>query len=197
MLIVMENLQSCTTFVQVVNSLTYTSRSPPSTHTHTHTHTGVGIWIFNFTCFKLLELLDTAFLIARKRKIIFLHWYHHLLTLIFCYYCYSHPTSVIVLNGTINAFVHIIMYAYYAVTASGRRLPRVCACFVTTLQLLQFFVTLCVMYVAIRSYYGNRFCGMDNVKIGLCLVVYVSFFVLFIDFFYRKYVQRGEKIKKL
>jgi hypothetical protein len=35
---------------------------------------------------KLFELLDTAFLVAKKTDIIFLHWYHHITVLFYCWY---------------------------------------------------------------------------------------------------------------
>ena len=39
--------------------------------------------------FELLDhVLDTAFLVARKRLVIFLHWYHHAIVLLYAYNCY-------------------------------------------------------------------------------------------------------------
>ncbi len=39
---------------------------------------GGGIWAFLFPLSKLLELVDTAFIVLRKQKMVFLHWYHHI-----------------------------------------------------------------------------------------------------------------------
>merc|ERR1719281_2012003 len=36
-----------------------------------------GFWVQLFIFSKVAELLDTAFLVARKRPVSFLHWYHH------------------------------------------------------------------------------------------------------------------------
>ena len=38
------------------------------------------LWLFAWS--KLFELGDTVFMVFRKRKVIFLHWFHHTLTLI-------------------------------------------------------------------------------------------------------------------
>ena len=37
-----------------------------------------GLWAFLFPLSKLFELVDTVFILLRKRNVIFLHWYHHL-----------------------------------------------------------------------------------------------------------------------
>ena len=39
---------------------------------------------FNGT--KCLEWVDTVFLILRKRRVIFLHWFHHLATFLYCWH---------------------------------------------------------------------------------------------------------------
>ena len=39
---------------------------------------GGGIWAFLFPLSKLPELVDTVFIVLRKQKMVFLHWYHHI-----------------------------------------------------------------------------------------------------------------------
>lgn len=44
-------------------------------------------WAWMFTWSKVFEFGDTAFIIARKQKLTFLHWFHHAMTVI-CVFAY-------------------------------------------------------------------------------------------------------------
>ena len=37
---------------------------------------------------KVPELVDTAFVVLRKKPLIFLHWYHHVTVLLYCWHSY-------------------------------------------------------------------------------------------------------------
>jgi elongation of very long chain fatty acids protein 6 len=43
-------------------------------------------WVFYFNLSKLFEWCDTFFVVLRKRPLIFLHYYHHIYTFLFCWY---------------------------------------------------------------------------------------------------------------
>lgn len=75
-----------------------------------------GWWIFLFALSKIVELGDTAFLILRGKKVPFIHWYHHVVTLVWGYaQCIKvmYPAEWAV---TMNTFIHSWMYAYYAIS---------------------------------------------------------------------------------
>eukprot|EP00122_Pirum_gemmata_P011475 Pgem_evm2s10633 len=63
-----------------------------------------GMWTTLFIFSKIPELFDTMFIVLRKRPLIFLHWYHHITVLAYCWHAYATRASsvhaVMVKNGT-------------------------------------------------------------------------------------------------
>lgn len=50
-------------------------------------------WYTVFVLSKVAELLDTAFIVLRKQRLITLHWVHHVLTLCYSFYVYRDQVS--------------------------------------------------------------------------------------------------------
>lgn len=165
-------------------------------------HQPSSYWLFLFVASKLPELVDTMFLRLRKRPVIFLHWYHHIVTLLWCWYTARHSwrisssvrsvaplalprpslTSVLVpqilyVGATMNYFVHSIMYTYYALAAMGfgRTMAKMrINLLLTSSQILQMVVGLYVAVVSARCP-GN----VDDLGFYSGLAMYASYFVLF------------------
>ena len=76
-----------------------------------------GFWTWMFVLSKVPELGDTIFIVLRKQKLIFLHWYHHVTVLIYCWYSFSQYTAPARWFVVMNFIVHSIMYTYYAFRA--------------------------------------------------------------------------------
>lgn len=155
--------------------------------------TGRGLYAFLFPLSKLPELVDTAFNVLRKSKISFLHCYHHVSVFIYCWFSYAYPISTGVWFGTVNFFVHAVMYSYYAVKASGRNPPRWVARCVTILQLSQMFFGIYLNYTAIRAFLLGKTCGMDSFTVFISLFFYISYAILFANFYYWAYVYKKGK----
>jgi hypothetical protein len=69
----------------------------------------VGFWVQAFVLSKLFELIDTAFIVLRKRPLNFLHWYHHVTVLLFTWFCYVYENPGITFIA-MNYSVHAVMY---------------------------------------------------------------------------------------
>lgn len=85
-----------------------------------HTYYGAGasgLAVQLFILSKIPELFDTLFIILRKKPLIFLHWYHHVTVLIFCWNSYVTESGAGIYFAAMNYFVHSIMYGYYFLQA--------------------------------------------------------------------------------
>ncbi len=160
-----------------------------------------GLWGFLFCFSKCPELVDTYFIILRKQKLIFLHWYHHITVFIYCWHAYAHLNNPQQWFITMNYFVHSIMYFYYALRASRVYRPPVFVnMIITSLQILQMVVG---VGVNVYLYYNMKMtpgwhCD-DKIEgfslIYLAFVMYFSYFILFAQFFYSSYVNKGKETR--
>ena len=161
----------------------------------------VNVWMFLFAMSKLPELVDTYFIILRKQKLIFLHWYHHITVFMYCWFQYCHLYPPGQLFASFNYFVHAIMYSYYAVRASGLYRPPIWVnMFITILQLVQMLVGILItfyVYHQIRNLAlecGDEYDSM--LQVYLSLAMYFSYMVLFANFFYSTYFCKSQLPKE-
>lgn len=155
-------------------------------------------WTWLFPISKIFELIDTLFILLRKNRLIFLHWYHHATVLVYCFYSYGIPVATGTWFITLNAFVHTVMYSYYALKASGQfKIPTKVNLAITTLQILQM-----VIGCGINIYAGYNMlvlggnCQTTKNNLIASLLMYLSYFVLFGHFFYKTYVVAPRKSKQ-
>ncbi|VDM49985.1 unnamed protein product [Toxocara canis] len=81
--------------------------------TEIRNHGLVGNRPFLFCVSKIAELGDTIILVLRKKPLIFLHWYHHVLTLNYGVSSMSEKTPYNSWITWLNFSVHAIMYRYF------------------------------------------------------------------------------------
>jgi len=155
-----------------------------------------GYWTWLFTLSKMPELGDTVFIVLRKQQLIFLHWYHHLTVLIYCFYCFSQFTSCARWFMVMNYFVHSVMYTYFALRAIRVRVPKAVAMGITSLQLLQMVVGCYINYQAFQFKQSGRECSVSDSNLMYSSLMYTSYFVLFARFFYNAYLCKYNKKSK-
>ncbi len=154
-----------------------------------------AMWSFLFVLSKLPELGDTIFIVLRKQPLIFLHWYHHVLTLIYSWYAYKEGTSSARWFIVMNSFIHSIMYTYYALKALKFHIPKKIAAVITFSQLMQMAVGCYVNYKSYVYLLSDRPCNISYFNVFVASLMYFSYFVLFGRFFYLSYVRRFRKRK--
>uniref|UniRef100_A0A915E0D0 Elongation of very long chain fatty acids protein n=1 Tax=Ditylenchus dipsaci TaxID=166011 RepID=A0A915E0D0_9BILA len=170
------------------NSLTY------SICTASFAQGVTGFWTENFAMSKVFELADTAFIVARKRPLIFLHWYHHVTVLVYTWHAYKDHTAsgrwFIFMNYTVHAF----MYSYYALRALRMRLPKYVAMFITGYvanNQMVFGVAIGISIYRIKAAGGQ--CQQTWSNLYFSFTIYFTYFLLFCNFFYHAYLKRNNK----
>nr|WRJ69915.1 Elongation of very long chain fatty acids protein [Oceanusvirus sp.] len=139
------------------------------------------IWIHYLS--KFYEFVDTALLVAKKKRPSFLHLYHHA-TVAFPTWCLMFravPGGPAYFCAAINSAVHVVMYTYFFATGIGYRSKTVRP-WITAVQIFQFVM---LMSQAVHSLFAE--CNDDDgvpqwVKL-MQLGQGMAFFGLFSDFF--------------
>ena len=148
-----------------------------------------SFWTYLFVLSKLVEFGDTGFIVLRKTPLNFLHWYHHITVLWYSWYGLATQNTGGPWFAAVNVFVHSVMYTYYALKASGLRIPSSVAKAITILQLTQFAFGLVVLFVGVWAFANDYPCGMNETHLISGCIMYGSYFLLFLNFFYQRYIK--------
>lgn len=106
-------------------------------------------WLHLFALSKLIELLESVYLILEKKPLNFLHWYHHFVTYTFTIYSLILNNPCSLYYSYMNLVVHAVMYFYYSIAKiTSRRLSW--GIVVTVLQIVQMFIG---VFITIEQFY--------------------------------------------
>jgi hypothetical protein len=183
--------------------------------------TGLAVQIFILS--KIPELLDTVFLILLKKEVIFLHWYHHITVLLYCWNSYVTESAAGLWFVAMNYSVHSIMYLHFYLQTSFptpkdktqkpkgglyalARLMSRNAILITVMQIMQMFVgtsivLACLYYnkYGVKIYkYKYSMSKCNNVDSNLLAggVMYASYLALFVAFAFRRFALGKDDFKK-
>jgi len=146
----------------------------------------IGFWIYIFHLSKYYELLDTVLLVVKRKPLIFLHVYHHLVMVSATWFMLSDRWLV----GAwwcvlVNSLVHTFMYYYYYIAANGKTVSW--KSLMTAGQIIQlwsgFLLVVYWIYVknthqCTQGYYAGMYSHFTN-----CVLIYQ-----FCAFYVRKYL---------
>jgi elongation of very long chain fatty acids protein 6 len=137
------------------------------------------------------ELFDTFFIVIHKKKLIFLHWYHHITVLLYCWHSYVTRSPPGIFFVTMNYAVHASMYFYYFLVATRTKPKWFHPMVITALQISQMIVG---VFVTLASFYQFRRdervagpCHIPQQNITAGFIMYGSYLFLFLQFFVRRY----------
>jgi len=155
-----------------------------------------GMWYYILS--KFIDLLDTIFFVLRKKdnQVTFLHVYHHSNMFISSWsYLKFFKGQQMLVPGTINAFIHVVMYSYYFLAALGPQMKPYLwwKKYLTTIQIIQFLIIL-LWYIGLISLN----CNTPKLYMYYMLANVTFFLYLFSSFYKKMYIKRpkADKIKK-
>lgn len=151
----------------------------------------LGVWLHYNN--KYLELLDTVWMILRKKEkqVSFLHVYHHVLLVwawwMVCWTINQAPCVDMYFGALCNSFIHVVMYSYYAMALMGVAVPW--KKYITQLQLLQFMVVFC------HAVYVLLYTKCLKILPYSQMFVMANMLVLFGNFYMKSYKNTSSKRK--
>jgi len=165
-----------------------------------------GMWVQFFIFSKVPELFDTVFIVLRKKPLVFLHWYHHITVLLFCWHSYVTESPGGIYFASMNYCVHFVMYGYYFLMAM-KWLPKwFPAGIVTIAQISQMVVGVVLtvysgmLYAYPRPssnsiYAPPQVCDVKIENLWAGGLMYASYFALFMHFAFERYYLKPQRKK--
>lgn len=147
-------------------------------------YTGFVVMCFNLS--KIPEMVDTLFIVLRKKQLMTLHWFHHLTVAIYCWTTIQTSPTIGYWFSLMNMFVHGVMYGYFAFAKELRGLRWFNPMLLTVFQIVQMVwgLVVCGMYTVHPNTTYNT---PTMFSLGYAVPMYASYLYLFCKFFESKY----------
>lgn len=165
----------------------------------------IYFWYFLFVVSKVAEMGDTVLLLLGGKPVRFIHWYHHIATMIYSFYIAAYLPAIGRWMAAMNFAVHSLMYSYYWLAAVGWRLPRPVSMTITALQIVQMFAGLGVTVAAYWAENWRSSSSASKMEVGSCqnggytveaaILMYSTYVYLFIRFFVVSYLSKKKSRK--
>ena len=149
-----------------------------------------GLWVQLFILSKFPELVDTLFIVIHKKPLIFLHWYHHVTVLLYCWHSYVTKTPPGIFFVVMNYSVHASMYGYYFLMALNLRPKWFNPVIITAFQISQMVVGVAVTLAGFYYFKTDASCNIEAENNTAAFVMYGSYLFLFLQFFVGRYGRR-------
>lgn len=155
-----------------------------------------GLWVQLFILSKFPELIDTFFIVIHKKPLIFLHWYHHVTVLLYCWHSYVTKSPPGIFFVVMNYSVHASMYGYYFLMAMHWRPKWFNPVIITAFQISQMVVGVAVTLAGFYYYKTDAAasCQIEAENNTAAFIMYGSYLFLFLQFFIGRY--GGHPVKK-
>ena len=153
----------------------------------------VGFWVMLFIYSKVPELIDTVFIVLRKKPLIFLHWYHHVTVLLYCWHAFATTAATGLYFVAMNFSVHAVMYGYYCLQALKMLPKSFPAVLITAAQIAQMFIGTGVCMSAWYFMITERPCHNQLSNLVAGGLMYGSYLYLFCDFAFGRYLRKDKK----
>jgi len=154
-----------------------------------------GFWVQMFILSKIPELIDTVWLVLKGRDVIFLHWYHHITVLLYCWHAHTNEAGAGLYFVAMNYSVHAIMYGYYCLMALKMIPKGFPAYLITVAQIVQMLIGTGVCVASWYYMLAGEKCHntLENLIAGG--LMYGSYLYLFLEFAVKRFILKPKKKK--
>jgi hypothetical protein len=143
------------------------------------------------------ELIDTFFIVIHKKPLIFLHWYHHITVLLYCWHSYVTTSPTGIIFTAMNYTVHATMYGYYFLMALRMKPKWFNPMVITAMQISQMVVGVATTIVSYYYFLTDAECALDRGNNIAAFLMYGSYLFLFCQFFFSRYFSlKSSPVKK-